>query len=136
LIKDPYREIAERVGLSERELINIIKSLKERGYIRRFGATLRHREAGFKGNGMVVWNVSDEEIERVGNIMKSFKEVTHSYERPRFGDFKYNLFTMIHGKNKEDIKKIARKISEVTNIDDYRILFSEEEYKKSSMRYF
>ncbi len=136
LTKNPYKDLAEKIGISEEELINIIKDLKKRGYIRRFGVTLRHKEAGVNGNGMVVWNVPDEEIERVGEIVKGFREVTHSYERPRFKDFRYNLFTMIHGRDEKEVEEIAKRISEAINIKDYRILFSEEEYKKSSMRYF
>ncbi len=132
----PYKEIAEKAGITEKHLIRKIKYFRDKGYIRRFGATLRHREAGIEANGMSVWIVPEKDIERVGRIMASFKEVTHCYQRPTFPDWEYSLFTMIHGKTKEDVEDVARRISERTGIKDYRILYSTREFKKTSMKYF
>lgn len=136
LTERPFREIAEKMGISESALIERARQFKEKGYIRRFGATLRHRQAGFSANGMGVWIVPEEDRERVGKIMATFKEVTHCYERPSFEGWPFNLFTMIHGQSKEECFEVAERISGATGITDYKLLFSSREFKKTSMQYF
>lgn len=136
LSERPFEEIGEKVGMSESEVIEHGKKYLEAGIVRRFGATLRHRQAGFSANGMGVWIVPEEDRERVGKIMASFKEVTHCYERPCFEDWPYNLFTMIHGQDKEECFEVAKKISEATGVKEYHLLFSSREFKKTSMKYF
>jgi len=137
LTKTPYRDIADKVGLTEDEVIANIKSYKEKGWIRRYGATLRHQKAGFTANGMGVWRVDDEEERtRLGPMMAEFSEVSHCYERPSFEDWQYHLFTMIHGQSKDEVEEIAKRISDKTGVKDYHVLYSTREFKKSSMRYF
>lgn len=133
----PYKEIADAAGVSEDEVIEKIKSYKEKKWIRRFGATLRHQKAGFKANGMGVWPVPDEsKRQALGEVMASFHEVSHCYERPSYGDWPYNLFTMLHGESREECEEAAKRISEKTGIKEYRMLYSSREFKKSSMVYF
>ena len=132
----PYKEISKELNIPEEEIIETIKKLKNKKIIRRFGAILYHQRAGIKGNGMIVWNVPDEEVEKIGEKFSSFKEVTHCYERPRFKNWNYNLYTMVHGKDKKEIEEFAKKLSDISGIKDYRILFSIKEFKKSSMEYF
>lgn len=136
LVHRPYKIIAERLGIKEEELIQMIKQMKEKGLIRRFGGALRHREIGFVANAMVVWLVPKERVEEVGKIMASFPEVTHCYERPTHAQWPYNLFTMIHGKSSQDCERVIQKIAEKTQIQQYKILYSIRELKKSSMQYF
>jgi DNA-binding Lrp family transcriptional regulator len=132
----PFAPIARQLGISQRRLLTIVKRLKDEGYIRRFGATLRHRNSGFAANAMVVWRVPDEKIEEMGRIMASYREVTHCYHRRPEGQWKYNLFTMIHGSGEEACRRVAEKISRETGIIDYQLLFSQRELKKTTMRYF
>ncbi len=132
----PYEVIAEKLGISEKEFIDRTQNLIERGIIRRFGAILNHRKAGFTANAMVVWVAANERVQEVGSIMASFKEVTHCYQRPSLPDWPYNMFTMIHGSTREQCEEIVQKISEKTQIDKYEILYSITELKKTSMRYF
>ena len=134
--EQPYKAIAEQLGTTEAEVIAKIKEFREKGYIRRFGAKLRHREAGIMANGMVIGIDSKEDVQRVGKIMASFKEVTHCYERPTFSDWPYNVYTMIHGKTREDCEAVAKRISEAAGIKDYKMLYSTKEFKKTSMKYF
>ena len=136
LKKRPFVEMAESIGMTEDELLERIRSLKGSGIIRRFGATLRHQEAGFSSNAMVAWIVPDERIEKIGNAMAEFKEVTHCYQRKPQKDWKYNLFTMVHGDDKEACFQVAKRMSQVTGMDEYILLFSEKEFKKTSMAYF
>ncbi len=133
----PYKDIADAVGVTEQEVVEKIKHYKEKKWIRRFGAILRHQKAGFSANGMGVWPVPNEaDRQRLGEIMASFHEVSHCYERPSFSDWPYNLFTMIHGESKADCEAVAKRISEATGIKEYGMLYSNREFKKTSMDYF
>jgi siroheme decarboxylase len=132
----PFAPMAELLGISQKRLLTIIRRLKNEGFIRRFGATLRHRNSGFSANAMVVWKVPEERIETVGRTMASFREVTHCYHRRPEGIWDYNLFTMIHGAGESTCRRIAEKISQKTGIADYQLLFSRRELKKTTMRYF
>ena len=132
----PFAAMAERIGISEDEFVERVRSLKERGVIRRFGATLRHQDAGFSSNAMVAWLVPEHMVDEVGEIMAQFREVTHCYQRRPQKDWKYNLYTMIHGDNEQECFQIANRISQETGMEDYTLLFSEKEFKKTSMQYF
>src|SRR5512136_1853582 len=135
LEKRPFKNIAEKLGVSEERVLATIHSLMKKGTIRKFGAILRHQKAGFSHNAMVIWAVSQDRAEFTGHALASFKEVTHCYERtPPFAG-KYNVFTMVHfGKGNQE--SVIQKLSQKTGIKDFQILTSEEEYKKSSMEYF
>ncbi len=132
----PFQEVAAELGLSEEELTAIIRRLMAQGYIRRFGATIRHRLSGFQANAMAAWSVPADRIEEVGAQMAGFREVTHCYERQGHETWPYNLYTMIHGKTQEECEAIARRMAAATGIEDYVLLFSDAELKKTTMRYF
>ena len=132
----PYLEIAEKLGISEDTLLEKLEDLRDRGVIRRFGATIRHQKSGFRANAMVAWKIDEDAIDRIGKKMASFKEVTHCYRRNPTDDWPYNLYTMIHAKDEESCWKIAKKMSEITAMNNYELLFSRRELKKTSMKYF
>ncbi|VVB90129.1 putative HTH-type transcriptional regulator [uncultured archaeon] len=134
LVSEPFEDIAKKLGIREEEVLKRLENLIDEGVIRRFGASIGHRVIGFTANAMCTWNVPDERVEEVGAIMAGFPEVTHCYERPRFPDWKYNLFTMIHAYSRQECEKIAKEISTATGIKDYSILFSEREFKKTGVR--
>lgn len=134
--KEPFREIAENIGISQEELIKQLEIWKDDGAIRRFGAILRHHQAGYSVNAMAVWNVPDSQAESFGQIASHHRSVSHCYQRPRFDRFPYNLYTMIHGKSEQDCESVASEISASTSIADFRLLFTTAEYKKSSPAYF
>ena len=134
LTHSPFRCLAAELGISEQEIVDRLKSLQKAGKIRRFAASIGHRAIGITANAMCVWNVPNERIERVGIIMAEFPEVTHCYERPRYPDWPYNLFTMVHSYTSEDCEKVAVRISEATGIKDYTLFFSEREFKKTGVR--
>jgi DNA-binding Lrp family transcriptional regulator len=137
LVPSPFAVLAEKIGIPEKRLIERIRQLKEQGILRRFGATLYHQLAGFKANAMIAWHVPEEKIEEIGSLMASFREVSHCYQRKMHGNkWKYNLFTMIHGKSRKECHKIAENISHRTDIKDYTLLISIKEFKKSSPVYF
>jgi DNA-binding Lrp family transcriptional regulator len=131
----PFASIGARTGMEEGEVIDTINGLRERGVIRKFGAILRHREAGYRENAMVLWAVPEEDLEKTGEILASYKEITHCYGRTPPFEGRYNLFSMLHSA-KGSLEECVRKISEAIDISDYLVLRSEEEYKKTSMEYF
>jgi len=132
----PYLNIARDLGISEDELLEKLKDLCRRGVIRRFGATLRHQRTGFTANAMVAWRVDEDRIEAVGQKLAAFQQVSHCYRRNPSRDWPYNLYTMVHANDEQACRKIARKMSQAVSVDDYSLLFSREELKKTSMVYF
>jgi DNA-binding Lrp family transcriptional regulator len=134
IISEPFGLIAKELELSEKQVIERLHGMIKDGVIRRFGASIGHRAIGITANAMCTWNVPDDKVEEIGAIMAGFPEVTHCYERPRYPDWKYNLFTMVHAYSREECEKIAKEISLATGIKDYSILFSEREFKKTGVR--
>lgn len=136
LCSRPFLEIAEKVGITEDELIDRLRTFKEKGIIRRFGARIKHNKAGYKENIMVLWQVPQETLEETGSLIAGYREVSHCYIRPELPDLPYNLYSMIHGREDGDVIKVIKKISEVTGIKNYKLLVTEKEYKKTSPLYF
>ena len=132
----PFAVMAGQLGITEDEFMERVRSMKEEGVIRRFGATLYHQEAGFGANAMVAWLVPDEQVDEVGKVMADFREVTHCYQRRPQRDWKYNLYTMVHGDNEDACHQIAQRISQKTGMKEYALLFSSKEFKKTSMQYY
>ena len=132
----PYLKIAHDLGIAEDELLENIEALCKRGVIRRFGATLRHQRTGFNANAMVAWKVDEDRVEDVGHKMASFQQVSHCYRRNPTESWPYNLYTMVHANDEQACREIARKMSRTTSVEDYALLFSREELKKTSMVYF
>lgn len=132
----PYRDLAEKLDISEEEIIFRICRLKEEGIIRRIGAILRHQKAGFKVNAMVAWKVDESRADKIGNIMAGYDKVSHCYLRDVPEEFGYNLFTMIHACSEEQLIRTVKDISNSTAVCNYIILRSQKELKKSSMVYF
>lgn len=130
----PYRALGDLLGIPEEEVIRRLKGLEEQGAIRRFAATIGHRALGILANAMIAWKVPSDQVERAGEIFAASKDVTHCYERASSPDWPYNLYTVVHSRSKEDCLAIASRLSQAAGIEDYRVLFSEREYKKTSAR--
>ena len=144
LDKRPFEVIGKKLGMSEGDVIGVLKGLQESGAMRRFGAVLRHTRAGFSENAMVVWAVPEERCEEIGSLLASYNEISHCYERTPPLEGIYNLFTMVHltGGDPEEtgtaelMGTFLGTISSAIGIREYRILRSLKEFKKSSMEYF
>lgn len=133
---EPFAEPAARLGVSEGELFARMKHYEEIGVMRRFAAILRHRQAGFMANGMIVWRVPKGRVSEVGAKLGAFPQVSHCYQRPTYPDWPYNVFSMIHCKTKDEANGVAATIQAQIGVDDYRILFSTREFKKTRVEYF
>ena len=136
ICSEPYKVIAEDIGISQEELLQRLEDMKKEGFLRKMGAVLRHVEVGFKANALVVWVVPPERMDEVAAKMCAHSEVTHCYDRNTAPDWPYNFYTMIHMDSKESCIEFARELSEETGIDQYELQFTEREWKKTSMQYF
>ncbi len=132
----PYLEISKKLKISEETLLKTLQNLCDRGIIRRFGATIRHRKSGFTANAMVAWIVDEDRLDEVGKKMASFSQVSHCYRRNPNGQWPYNLYTMVHANDEDACREIARTMSSETRVENYKLLFSRRELKKTSMKYF
>jgi siroheme decarboxylase len=132
----PFDTLANNLGITVDELFKKATEYETMGVMRRFAAILRHRDAGFAANGMIVWMVPEDKIDEVGYKLASFAQVSHCYRRPVYPDWPFNLFSMIHARTIEAAKKIAIELSNFVRINEYKILFSSREFKKERVKYF
>lgn len=133
---DAYTPAAEKLGLPVPHVLARLESLRERGGLRRVAAILYHRRAGFSANGMGVWAVPDDKILETGRRMAAFRGVSHCYQRPTYADWPYSVFTMAHGRSKEECDAVLDKIAEDTGVTERATLYSSTEFKKIRMLYF
>ena len=136
IIDEPFVKAANNLGMTEDELFAKMKHYESIGVLRRFAAILRHRQVGFTANGMIVWKVPEDRITSVGETLGSFPQVSHCYERPTYDDWPYNVFSMIHSKTLDEPNDVAKTIQNQINVDEFRILFSSREFKKTRVEYF
>ena len=132
----PFARLASEVGLTEQEVVDVIGDLARKGVLRRFGATLKHQNSGFAANVLVAWRVPQERIEEVGRMVASSPNVTHCYHRRPHQNFPYNLYSMFHAATEDQCRQMALEMAQKVGLDDYALLFSTEELKKTSPRYF
>ncbi len=133
---EPYRPAADALGLSVERLLEHLEGMRERGALRRVAAILFHRRAGFSANGMGVWKVPEEEVDSIGPRMAAYRGISHCYRRPTYRDWPYSVFTMAHGRSKEECDAILDRIAEDTGIDERAVLYSSTEFKKIRLLYF
>ncbi len=138
VVDNPWSEAAEEVGMTTPELLSHLEALIERKILRRVAAILFHRRAGFSANGMGVWKVRPERVADVGGRMAAVRGVSHCYERPTYADWPYSVFTMAHGRSKEECDAVLDSIADEHDLhgDDRAVLYSSTEYKKIRLHYF
>ena len=136
VIAEPFKELAHTLGITTSQLFAKAKEYEQTWCNAKIRAILRHRDAGFTANGMVVWKVPDLKIDEVGNKLAAFPQVSHCYRRPIYPDWQFNLFSMVHARTIESAEKITIQMSESIGIKDYKILFSSREFKKERVKYF
>jgi len=140
-VEAPFERVAARlheqgVDADESWVIERTRAWVDARVIRRFGAAIKHHKTGFSANAMGAWIVPEDRVDEVGAIMASFREVSHCYERPTTVTWPNNLYTMIHGRSREECVEVAGRIREATALPEPRLLYSTREFKKTSMRYF
>jgi DNA-binding Lrp family transcriptional regulator len=137
-VERPYDEAASELGIETEQLLERLRSMVDRKILRRVAAILYHRRAGFSANGMGVWKVPEEEIMETGAHMASFRGISHCYQRPTYEDWPYSVFTMAHGRSKQECDAILDSIAGECGIgpEGRATLYSSTEYKKIRLHYF
>jgi len=136
IVPEPYAPAAQELGMRQEELLAHLEGMQERRLLRRVAAILFHRRAGFSANGMGVWKVPDDRIMELGPRMAAFRGISHCYQRPTYADWPYSIFTMAHGRSKEECDAILDSIADQTKISDRSTLYSSTEFKKIRLLYF
>jgi len=137
LTLEPYQTLAEQLGLSKEEVMQRLAAMQADGIIRRIGAVPNHYKLGYRFNGMTVWDVPDEQIDRLGQQVGQLPFVSHCYHRPRhLPDWPYNLFAMVHGKHQQDVDAQIQHIAAVLGewCRGREVLYSTKILKKTGFR--
>jgi len=131
----PFYVLAQQLHISEQEIVERIIKMQQKGILRRWGAILRHHQAGYLANAMVAWQVAADQADEAGKTMAGFQEVSHCYLRQVPNSFAYNLFAMVHAHSDNELAQLVSEISQCTGLKDYIVIKSLKEYKKASMKY-
>jgi siroheme decarboxylase len=138
LASRPFEAIGARAGLAEAEVIARLHHWLEHGVARRIGIVVRHHELGWRANAMVVWDVPDERVNSMGELIARQSFVTLCYRRPRRQpDWRYNLFCMIHGREPEAVLRHVETLRETCDAGGiaHQVLFSRRRFKQTGARY-
>jgi DNA-binding Lrp family transcriptional regulator len=136
VVPEPFAQAADKLNIPQTQLLSHLEQMQERRLLRRVAAILYHRRAGFSANGMGVWKVPDERIMELGPRMAAYRGISHCYQRPTYQDWPYSIFTMAHGRSKEECDAILDSIATQTGISDRATLYSSTEFKKIRLLYF
>jgi DNA-binding Lrp family transcriptional regulator len=136
IVSEPYAPAAEQLGMAQEDLLAHLEQMQERRLLRRVAAILFHRRAGFSANGMGVWKVPDDRVMELGPRMAAFRGISHCYQRPTYKDWPYSIFTMAHGRSKDECDAILDSIADLTGVDGRATLYSSTEFKKIRLLYF
>ncbi len=136
ITEEPFADMTDALGMSHERLFQIAGELKDAGVMRRFATILNHRKAGFGANAMSVWSVPEEKGEEIGRQLAEFSAVSHCYLRPRYPNWPYNLFAMVHAKTQEECDTLIEEMAQETGLKEYGKLYSTREFKKQRLTYF
>jgi DNA-binding Lrp family transcriptional regulator len=136
LEKQPFRRIAQELGLQEEEVIRQIEDLQKRGLIRRVGVAVRPIQAGFTTNALVAWEVPPERVDEVGSQLAGIPEISHCYDRAGPPGWKFNLFTMIHATSEDHLGDLLENLKKRCGLTAFQVYRTTKEYKKSSPDFF
>jgi siroheme decarboxylase len=137
LVERPYHAVAGQVGVPAEEVMARMERMLANGAIRRIGAVPNHYTLGFRGNGMTVWDVPDDKVQEYGRRIGALDFVSHAYHRPRhLPDWRYNLFAMVHGRDREEVLLKVKEIAALLGEDNHghEVLFSTRILKKTGLR--
>lgn len=136
VISEPFKAIAETIRIDVDTVLRQIKDWKGTGLIRRFGASIRHQQAGFMANGMAVFEIEPQQLDKAGSLLAQYPQVSHCYQRPTAPDWPYNLFAMTHCRTKQELHQLIDEMVRRIRPQKYDVLSTIVEYKKTSVRYF
>ena len=133
----PYAIMGEKIGLTEAQIIERLSYLQEKGIIKRLGIIVKHATLGYRANAMIVWRIPEADIDIVAQEMLQFSFVTLCYQRPILPEWPYNLYCMIHGKNKDTVQNQLAQLIEQCGLEtvEKQILFSSRCFKQRGAVY-
>jgi DNA-binding Lrp family transcriptional regulator len=132
LTTEPFNEIALQLGITTKEVITRLTKLKDQSVIRRFGASIKPNNIGFSANALVAWKVPENRVQEIGDYLSKYQEISHCYERKTVdGRWDYNLYTVIHAREREVIQRMVEEVSEGIAINEYKILYSTRDLKRN-----
>jgi len=137
LVAEPYQALAAQLGISTQEIMQCLQNMQEHGVVRRIAAVPNHYKLGYHHNGMTVWDIEDQSIDRLGQQVAELEFVSHCYQRPRhLPDWPYNLFAMVHGKTAEEADRQVAVIAELLGRSSrqHTVLYSTKILKKTGLR--
>ena len=135
LVREPFTEASKALGISQEDLVERLKRMREDGTIRRFAPNINQRKIGITANAVVIWRVPEEDLPRVVETMLGYNEISHCYRRATVpGKWEYNLYTVVHDYDRESVSRFVRRLSEETGIEDYQVLYSRRQFKRTSSR--
>lgn len=126
----PYKDLADRIGITSECLLEILRQWKAEGKIRRLGAIVNHFQIGHGFGAMVVWNIPENRIEEVGRLFASFSKVSHAYQRPSKDRWPYNVYTMVHASGADELEETIAVMRQQSEISDFHQLRTVKELKK------
>ena len=135
-VSEPFKGIIDELDIDYDTFFATLQELQEAGVMRRFASILNHRKAGFNANAMVVWDVDEENGEEIGEKAAAFSAVSHCYLRPKYENWPYNLFTMLHGKTTEETNAMIEEMAKEIESKSHMPLYSSREFKKVRIEYF
>jgi len=136
IVSEPFKKIVDELDIDYETFFNVLIQLQEAGIMRRFASILNHRKAGFNANAMVVWDVDEANGEAIGEKAAAFSAVSHCYLRPKYDNWPYNLFTMVHGKTTQETNAIIQEMAKEIESKEHMPLYSSREFKKVRIEYF
>ncbi len=136
LTAEPYKLIAERLGITEDELLERLNNYRQSGKIRKMGVVLKHREVGYAANALCAFVAPQDRVDEIGRIFMSHPAITHCYTRVPRHEWPYNFYVMLHAHTREECRMMAAELANLAGLDKYTMMFSTKEWKKTSMRYF
>ena len=136
MVSEPFAKIVKELDIDYDTFFTILNQLQEAGIMRRFASILNHRKAGFNANAMVVWDVDEKNGEEIGASAAAFSAVSHCYLRPKYANWPFNLFTMVHGKTTEETNSIIDEMAKEIPNKSHMPLYSSREFKKIRIEYF
>ena len=133
--REPFKEAADKLGMTQEELVERVKVMNENGLIRRFSANINQRKLGVTANAVVVWNIPEEKMEAAVPVFLGRGEISHIYERRVYpGRWEYNLYTVVHDYDRESVEMFSKELADEVGVDDYQVLFSKRRFKGTSSR--
>lgn len=134
--KEPFEDIIKAIGISYDEFFKALSELQDAGVMRRFASILNHRKAGFSANAMVVWDIDEHQANEIGAKAALFSAVSHCYLRPKYPNWPFNLFTMVHGKSTQETNALIEEMAQEIKHSSKMALYSTKEFKKVRIEYF